>query len=77
MIFDTHLHLIWYGTDITTVKELLGHKTIAMTMRYAHLSKEHKQRAVDSLAFGGKKYCSITTVESRKNLIESSKAVVG
>jgi integrase len=65
-------HLIMNGTDITTVKELLGHKTISMTMRYAHLSKEHKQRAVDSLKLGGKKYCSITAVEK----VEKNKVAV-
>jgi integrase len=63
-------HLVMNGTDITTVKELLGHKTISMTMRYAHLSKEHKQQAVDSLEFGEKKYCSITAVEDRNEIKE-------
>jgi integrase len=37
------------GVDLTTIKELLGHKTIAMTMRYAHLAPSHKVRAVDML----------------------------
>ena len=37
------------GQDITTVKELLGHKTLAMTMRYAHLSPSHKAKAVQVL----------------------------
>ena len=34
------------GVDLPTVKELLGHKGIAMTLRYTHLSTDHKQRAV-------------------------------
>lgn len=54
--------LVMSGVDLLTVKELMGHKTISMTMRYAHLSKEHKQKAVETLEFGEKKYCSITTV---------------
>jgi len=37
------------GVDITTVKELLGHKTLAMTMRYAHLAPSHKIKAVGYL----------------------------
>lgn len=32
-----------------TVQELLGHKTFNMTLRYSHLSPEHKKLAVDIL----------------------------
>jgi integrase len=42
-------HLVMAGVDITTVKELLGHKTLTMTLRYAHLAPSHKVRAVDVL----------------------------
>jgi integrase len=42
-------HLVMAGQDITTVKELLGHKTLAMTLRYAHLAPSHKVKAVDML----------------------------
>lgn len=38
--------LVMAGVDILTVKELLGHKTISMTMRYSHLTQEHKKKAV-------------------------------
>jgi integrase len=48
-------HLVMAGVDITTVKELLGHKTLTMTLRYAHLAPSHKVKAVnildDSLTF--------------------------
>jgi site-specific recombinase XerD len=37
------------GIDLTTVKELLGHKDIKMIIRYAHLPPAHKIRAVDIL----------------------------
>ncbi len=37
------------GVDITSIKELLGHKSLTMTMRYAHLSPGHKRKAVDTL----------------------------
>ncbi len=39
-------HLVMAGIDITTVKELLGHKTISMTLRYAHLAPSHKVKAI-------------------------------
>ncbi len=42
-------HLVMAGVDLLTVKELLGHKTMAMTLRYAHLSCNHKKQAVKAL----------------------------
>ncbi len=39
-------HLVMNGVDLMTVKELLGHKDIKMTMRYSHLSPDHKRVAV-------------------------------
>jgi hypothetical protein len=35
--------------DIRTVQELLGHKCIAMTVRYAHLAPTHQLAAVEKL----------------------------
>jgi integrase len=42
-------HLVMNGVDLTTVKELLGHKTLVMTLRYAHLSQGHKKKAVEGV----------------------------
>ena len=37
------------GVDLKTVQELMGHKTIAMTARYAHLAPAHKSQALQTL----------------------------
>ncbi len=37
------------GTPLLTLKELMGHKTIEMTMRYAHLIPDQKRQAVNQL----------------------------
>jgi hypothetical protein len=37
------------GVDIRTVQELLGHKTIGMTVRYSHLAPKHTLAAVEKL----------------------------
>ena len=41
--------LVHAGVDIRTVQELMGHKTLAMTMRYTHPAPEHKRAAVEKL----------------------------
>ena len=41
--------LVMAGVDIRTVQELMGHKTLAMTLRYSHLSPEHRLDAVQRL----------------------------
>ena len=57
-IKDFHFHdlrhtfasqLVMAGVDITTVKDLLGHKRLNMTLRYAHLAPSHRVKAVDVL----------------------------
>lgn len=42
-------HLVMRGAPIRTVQELLGHSTIEMTMRYAHLSPDARRSAVKLL----------------------------
>lgn len=42
-------HMVMSGVDITTIKELLGHKSLTMTLRYAHLAPGHKKMAVETL----------------------------
>lgn len=44
--------LVMAGVDINTVRELMTHADIKMTLVYAHLSPDHKAKALD-MAFGG------------------------
>jgi site-specific recombinase XerD len=41
--------LVMAGVDLRTVQELMGHKNISMTVRYAHLAPRHTLAAVESL----------------------------
>jgi integrase len=42
--------LVMAGVDLRAVQELMGHKQICMTVRYAHLSPDHALAAVQRLA---------------------------
>lgn len=42
-------HLVKAGIEITTVSKLMGHKSMAMTMRYSPLAPDHMKAAVNTL----------------------------
>jgi integrase len=57
-IVDFHFHdlrhtfasqVLLHGGTLKDVQELLGHKSLAMTLRYAHLTQESKKKAVNLL----------------------------
>ncbi len=55
VVFHTlrHTFASWLainGTPIYTIKELMGHKTLAMTERYSHLAPDSKRNAVAKLS---------------------------
>mgnify|MGYP000715784458 CR=1 FL=1 len=42
-------YLVMNGVDLRTVQTVLGHQSLAMTERYAHLSQNHVTRAIQNL----------------------------
>jgi len=57
-------YLVMNGVDLATVKELLGHREIEMTLRYSHLAPAHKAKAVEKL---GEALEKITTIQDKKS----------
>jgi integrase len=75
-IVDFHFHdlrhtfaswLVMKGADLAAVQKLLGHKSITMTMRYAHLSAAHTKNAVGLL---DKSVHSLFIVDENKKISE-------
>jgi len=57
VVFHTLRHtfaswLVEQGVDLFTVKELMGHETLAMTTRYSHLAPNTLRKAVKTLEAG-------------------------
>ena len=57
--------LVMAGVDLRTVQELIGHKTITMTLRYSHLSPTHQREAVQRLT---KEPTATTTAAIKQNV---------
>ena len=52
------------GGDLHTVQELMGHQTVTMTMRYAHLAPSHLREAVQRISRTRRDTLSDTRPES-------------
>ncbi len=57
-------HLVMSGVDLMTVKALLGHATLTMTMRYSHLAPDHRMRAIKTLDTAYRTDTKTDTVEN-------------
>jgi site-specific recombinase XerD len=56
--------LVMKGVDLRSVQELLGHKSIVTTQRYAHLSPDHQKANVQKLVMEVK--CASCAVRGRE-----------
>jgi len=61
--------LVAAGVDLVTVKELLGHQDISMTLRYAHASPERSLDAVRRLEYD--KNITIEAVRGSETVLEN------
>ncbi len=63
--------LVMGGIDLTTVKELLGHKDVKMTLRYSHLAASHISNAVKIL----EKTFTVSLPQGQKQKTECRKSI--
>lgn len=63
--------LVMAGVGLRTVQELMGHKTIAMTCRYAHLSPDHQAEAIRRLDGWGRKAGNETGTKTDTGSLEA------
>ena len=63
------------GVDLATVKEIMGHKDIAMTLRYSHLAPNHKRKAMENLGviFSMDTYMDTKAKEAQKKVTAISR----
>lgn len=64
---DYASQLVMAGVDIYRVQKLMGHKTLSMTARYAHLSQAHLLEAVNRLGTHMAQLEELSVEESSKS----------
>jgi integrase len=67
--------LVMGGVDLPTVQALMGHKDISMTLRYTHLTSDHKQRAVRVLEAFAEKSQQFSQQEGGQGTSAASKVL--
>ncbi|MEJ2008859.1 MAG: site-specific integrase [Acidobacteriota bacterium] len=69
---DFASNLLQSGVDIYTVRELLGHKDLRMTVRYCHLPPENLRQAVSVLDAKESGYSLVTVGENKRGCIAAT-----
>jgi site-specific recombinase XerD len=64
--------LVMAGFDLRTVAELMGHKTIQMTMRYAHLAPAHKLAGWESWPQDADGSASTSTFDQASEVVRNA-----
>ncbi|MDX2347977.1 MAG: tyrosine-type recombinase/integrase, partial [Nitrospirota bacterium] len=72
----TASRLVMAGVPLPTVKEVLGHRDIQTTLRYAHLAPSHIQAAMEKgslanlgLGTGSTTWSDVTSSEEKKTQV--------
>jgi site-specific recombinase XerC len=63
------------GVDIRIVQELMGHKTIQVKLRYAHLAPQHQLEAVQRLCDTGAVQNRATDTKTSFSALERAEPV--
>jgi integrase len=67
--------LVMASVDLATVKELMGHKHITMTLRYAHLAPGHKRSTIAVFDRFGEKVPAIFTTAADTQMHHLSQVI--
>jgi hypothetical protein len=62
------------GVNLRTVQELMGHKSIVTTMRYAHLAPQHQADAVERLVLPAPEGSTDTTISTKPVVVTRPEA---
>lgn len=63
-------HMVMAGINLLTVKEILGHAKLDMTLRYAHLSPDYMKAAVEVLGNKIQEATATETATARQTVID-------
>lgn len=59
-------HFVMCGGDLFTLKEILGHSSLKMVLRYAHLASAHKRKMLNNLNGKFSNVQNVATKETNK-----------